>query len=56
VRELAPRSPERKVVAATTAGPGVAPAARMMIRVLSDVARRYTDAHLSVLSSAVSAS
>jgi DNA-binding transcriptional LysR family regulator len=56
VRELAPRSPERKVVAATTAGPGVAPAARTMIRVLSDVARRYTDAHLSVLSSAVSAS
>ena len=56
VRELAPRSPERKVVAATTVGPGVAPAARTMIRVLSDVARRYTDAHLSVLSSAVSAS
>ena len=49
VRELAPRSPERKVVAATTAGPGVAPAARSMIRVLSDVARRYTDAHLSAL-------
>ena len=56
VRELAPRSPERKVVAATTAAPGVAPAARTMIRVLSDVARRYTDAHLSVLSAAVSAS
>jgi DNA-binding transcriptional LysR family regulator len=56
VRELAPRSPERKVVAATTAGAGVAPAAWTMIRVLSDVARRYTDAHLSVLSSAVSAS
>ena len=56
VRELAPRSPERKVVAATTAGPGVAPAARTMIRVLSDVARRYTDAHLSVLSGAASAS
>src|SRR5207302_6723993 len=28
VRELSPRSPERKVVAATTACPGVAPAAR----------------------------
>jgi DNA-binding transcriptional LysR family regulator len=55
VRELAPRSPERKVVAATTAGPGVAPAARTMIRVLSDVARRYTDAHLSVLSPAANA-
>jgi DNA-binding transcriptional LysR family regulator len=52
VRELAPRSPERKVVAATAAGPGVAPAAATMIRLLSDVARRYTDAHLSVLSSA----
>jgi len=56
VRELAPRSPERKVVAATTTGPGIAPAARTMIRVLSDVARRYTDAHLSVLSSAASPS
>ena len=52
VRELAPRSPERKVVAATTTGPGVAPAAKTMIRVLSDVARRYTDAHLSALSPA----
>jgi DNA-binding transcriptional LysR family regulator len=56
VRELAPRSPERKVVAATTARPGVAPAARTMIRVLSDVARRYTDAHLSVVSPAAAAS
>jgi DNA-binding transcriptional LysR family regulator len=55
VRELAPRSPERKVVAATTAGPGVAPAARSMIRVLSDVARRYTDAHLSALTPAAAA-
>jgi DNA-binding transcriptional LysR family regulator len=55
VRELAPRSPERKVVAATTAGPGVAPAARTMIRVLSDVARRYTDAHLSALTAAADA-
>ena len=47
VRELAPRSPERKIMAATTAGPGVAPAAKTMMRVLTDVARRYTDAHLS---------
>ena len=38
VRELAPRSPERKVVAATIGGAGVAPAAKTMIRVLSDVA------------------
>jgi DNA-binding transcriptional LysR family regulator len=44
VRALAPRSPARKVVAATVTGPGVAPAAKTMIRVLSDVARRYTDA------------
>jgi DNA-binding transcriptional LysR family regulator len=55
VRDLSPRSPERKVVAATTAGPGVAPAARSMIRVLSDVARRYTDAHLSALTPAADA-
>jgi DNA-binding transcriptional LysR family regulator len=43
VRQLAPRSPARKVVAATTAGPGVTPAARAMVDVLSDVARRYAD-------------
>jgi DNA-binding transcriptional LysR family regulator len=43
VRRLAPRSPARKVVAATTAGPGVAPAARAMVDVLSGVARRYAD-------------
>lgn len=42
VRELSPRSPARKVVAATMAGPGVAPAARTMLRILSDVARHYT--------------
>jgi DNA-binding transcriptional LysR family regulator len=46
VRALAPRSPARKVVAATVTGPGVAPAARTMIRVLSDVARRYTETPL----------
>jgi DNA-binding transcriptional LysR family regulator len=38
VRELSPRSPARKVVAATMSGPGVAPAARTMLRVLSDLA------------------
>jgi DNA-binding transcriptional LysR family regulator len=43
VRELAPRSPARKVVAATVTGPGVAPAAKPMIRMLSDVAGRYMD-------------
>jgi DNA-binding transcriptional LysR family regulator len=41
VRELAPRSPARKVVAATASGPGVAPAAKTMIKVLTDVAARY---------------
>jgi DNA-binding transcriptional LysR family regulator len=42
VRELAPRSPARKVVAATMSGPGAAPAAKTMIKVLSEVAERYT--------------
>jgi DNA-binding transcriptional LysR family regulator len=44
VRELAPRSPARKVVAATMSGPGIAPAARTMLRILSDVAREYAAA------------
>jgi DNA-binding transcriptional LysR family regulator len=43
VRALAPRSPARKVVAATSGGPGVAPAAKTMVRVLVDVARQYGD-------------
>jgi DNA-binding transcriptional LysR family regulator len=43
VRELAPRSPARSVVAATMPGPGVAPAAKTMIRILTDVADRYTE-------------
>jgi DNA-binding transcriptional LysR family regulator len=43
VRSLAPQSPARKVVAATMSGPGVAPAARTMLRVLVDVARQYTE-------------
>src|SRR5205807_4614861 len=49
VRELAPRSPARKVVAATSAGPGAAPAAATMIKVLSEVAERYTDGALAVV-------
>jgi DNA-binding transcriptional LysR family regulator len=44
VRALAPRSPARKVIAATNAEPGVAPAANSMITVLLDVARRYESA------------
>jgi DNA-binding transcriptional LysR family regulator len=44
VRELAPRSPARKVVAATSTGPGVAPAVKPMIGVLCDVAARYREA------------
>jgi hypothetical protein len=47
VRELAPRSPARKVIAATTADPGVAPAANTMIKVLSDVASRYAEGALA---------
>src|SRR5450755_4082820 len=43
VRALAPRSPARTVIAATAAGPGIAPAATAMVGVLSDVAQRYTD-------------
>ena len=43
VRSLSPRSPSRKVIAATPAGPGVAPAARTMLHILSDVAG--DDAH-----------
>jgi DNA-binding transcriptional LysR family regulator len=42
VRSLAPQSPTRQVTAATTSGPGVAPAARSMIGLLMDVARRHT--------------
>jgi DNA-binding transcriptional LysR family regulator len=41
VRELSPRSPARKIVAAAMAGPGVAPAARTMLRILADVAAEY---------------
>jgi DNA-binding transcriptional LysR family regulator len=38
VRALAPRSPVRKVIAATVGGPGVAPAASRMIEILGGVA------------------
>lgn len=41
VRELAPQSPAREVVAAIPSGPGVAPAARTMIKILGDIAREY---------------
>ena len=44
VRELAPRSPARKVIAATVSGAGAAPAAKTMIRILVDVAGRYREA------------
>ena len=43
VRALAPRSPARNVIAATSTGPRVTPAAQAMVDVLSDVARRYED-------------
>jgi DNA-binding transcriptional LysR family regulator len=48
VRALAPRSPARKVVVATMGGPGVAPAAKTMLRVLADVARGFSDAPADV--------
>src|SRR6185312_3894810 len=44
VRELAPQSPTRKIMAATVGGAGVAPAAKTMLRVLTEVAERYAQA------------
>jgi DNA-binding transcriptional LysR family regulator len=41
VRELSPRSPARKVVAATLGDPAAPPAARTMTRILAGVARDY---------------
>jgi hypothetical protein len=41
IRALAPRSPVRKVIAATVGGPGVVPAAKSMVRILGEVARSY---------------
>jgi DNA-binding transcriptional LysR family regulator len=43
VRALAPKSPARRVVAATLGAAGVSPAAATMIRILGDVATRYTE-------------
>jgi len=43
VRALAPRSPARRVVAATIGAAGVSPAARTMIKILAGVAERYTE-------------
>ena len=42
VRALSPRSPARRVVAATLVAAGVSPAAGTMIEILADVAKRYT--------------
>jgi DNA-binding transcriptional LysR family regulator len=42
VRALAPRSPVRRVLAATIVAAGVAPAAQTMIEILTGVATRYT--------------
>jgi DNA-binding transcriptional LysR family regulator len=41
VRALAPRSPVRRVVAATSRGPGVLPAANSMLQILRDIAPQY---------------
>jgi hypothetical protein len=43
VRALAPKPPSRRVVAATLAVAGVAPAAGTMIEILAEVAERYTE-------------
>ena len=43
VRALAPRSPARRVVAATIGAAGVSPAARTMTKILAGVAERYTE-------------
>jgi DNA-binding transcriptional LysR family regulator len=43
VRGLAPRSPMRRVVAATLGAAGVSPAAESMVAILAEVAERYTD-------------
>ena len=43
VRALAPASPVRQVTAATMSGPGVAPAAKAMIKLSPSVAERYTE-------------
>jgi DNA-binding transcriptional LysR family regulator len=43
VRELAPETPVRRVVAATSQHPGGAPAAAPMLEILRDVARRHAE-------------
>src|ERR1700761_6903831 len=43
VRALAPRSPARRVVAATIVAAGVSPAAESMVEILAEVAKHYTD-------------
>src|ERR1700744_3182093 len=43
VRALAPASPVRQVTAATMSAPGVAPAAKAMIKLLTEVGQRYTE-------------
>jgi len=40
------------VVAATMSGPGAAPAARTMIRILSDVAQEYAESPEAVIARA----
>jgi DNA-binding transcriptional LysR family regulator len=42
VRKLAPQSPVRRIFAATSDDPGVVPAAGVMLRILYDRAREYT--------------
>jgi DNA-binding transcriptional LysR family regulator len=43
VRKLAPQSPVRRIFAATADDPGVVPAAGVMLRILYERAREYTE-------------
>ena len=52
VRSLSPRSPSRKVVAATMGGAAGGPAARAMTQIMVDVAKQYTDQPERVLARA----
>ncbi len=51
VRALSPRSPRRRVLAATIPGPGVTPAARTMLQILGEVAGHYTEGELAQVAS-----
>jgi DNA-binding transcriptional LysR family regulator len=45
VRALAPSSPTRRVIAATSRGPGIVPAAGSMLQILAGIAPEYAETH-----------